>query len=80
MLPVTEATIIIVGFGTGAFLLALGHIMNGAVKRRIDYHMVRVKAMELRNEYVRQVIAAAPPPRGSRSPQGSSDASRRAAA
>ncbi|MBK7405403.1 MAG: hypothetical protein IPJ41_12415 [Phycisphaerales bacterium] len=60
MSPITEPIVIVVGFGTGAFLLAVTRILGSAASRRIDAHMVQVKAMELRNDYMRQLQAVAP--------------------
>lgn len=55
-----EATLIIVGLGTAAFMLAFSRIVTAEAARVLDYHFLQVKAMKLRNDYAETILALRP--------------------
>lgn len=52
-----EAGLIVVGLGTAVFMLAMSRIVTAEAARVLDVHFLQVKAMKLRNEYARTILA-----------------------
>ncbi len=52
-----EPLLIVVGLGVTGFVLAAMAIASATAQDSIKRHMVQVRAMELRNEYLRTVLA-----------------------
>lgn len=60
MSGLSEATLIIVGLGTAAFMLAFSRIVTAEAARVLDLHFLQIKAMKLRNEYAETILALRP--------------------
>ena len=52
-----EPLLIVVGLGVAGFGLAAMAIVSATAQDSIKRHMVQVRAMELRNEYLRTVLS-----------------------
>ncbi len=56
-MPVSGPILAVVGFGTLGFTLAASSILTAQAKRALDLHALRTRAVVLRNDYAREVLA-----------------------
>ncbi len=60
MKMLSDVELIAVGMGLALFLLAFSRIMTAEARRSLELHFVHVKAMEIRNNYTRTLMAMRP--------------------